>query len=308
MAPEHKLTREQLIAQLSALGFVFRDLEIVEEGAYGWEDALWNYRDLRHINVVHMAEGGGERVLYSPVSGDTLAYLMVQTFFGLRLPVVAASYLVAPRVVTHYSTLGFFVIVVETIFEERSGGSRVRSIYSMGAPPLFAFLLPLVRWALRRNSRRLMEGDRPMRLRRAQLRSWGYSYGHDGKGFTSVDSLDIQVSNVVLPRSATDGRTTVDLARELPADGEAWVGRDDHLGLRLVRRGSRLQVFPRLCPHEGASLDSSRCDGERLSCPWHGRKFSPVASFELGRPGEVETEQHRLTLTGQTLEVVRRDA
>ncbi|MBI4348316.1 MAG: Rieske 2Fe-2S domain-containing protein [Elusimicrobia bacterium] len=307
MAPDHKLTREQLIGQLNSLGFVFRDLEIVEEGDYSAEDALWNYRDLRHLNVVHAREG--ERVVYSPVCGDTLSYLLVQSVFGVNVPMTAASYLVGARTLTHYSALGFFVVIVETVFEERApGGCRVRSIYSIGAPRLLGWLIPLLRWAVRRNNERLMEGDRPMRRRRAQIRSWGYSYRYDGKDFTSVDSLDIQVSNVVLPSAPAAGRTTVDLARELPADGEAWVGKDDHLGLRLVRRGSSLQVFPRLCPHEGASLDAARCEGERLSCPWHGRRFSPVASFELGRPGTIDTEHHRLTLTGQTLEVAPRGA
>ena len=81
----------------------------------------------------------------------------------------------------------------------------------------------------------------------------------------------------------------------LSSDGEYLHGRDDHLGIQIVRSGTMISVYPRLCPHEGASLDKKNfwvCSrtreiprsgqkGHKIMCPWHGRLFEPMAIFEL---------------------------
>jgi hypothetical protein len=46
--------------------------------------------------------------------------------------------------------------------------------------------------------------------------------------------------------------------------------------LLMRRDGDDLLVWPALCPHEGAKLDESHLCDDRLSCPWHGRRFRPA--------------------------------
>ena len=78
---------------------------------------------------------------------------------------------------------------------------------------------------------------------------------------------------------------------------EWLLGRDDHLGLRVVRDGARVRVFERLCRHEGASLDRCPTGGGALECPWHGRRVAPLATFTLdGAPRSAATACHRFSL------------
>jgi nitrite reductase/ring-hydroxylating ferredoxin subunit len=51
----------------------------------------------------------------------------------------------------------------------------------------------------------------------------------------------------------------------------------------VSKRGDNILIWPGLCPHEGAKLEAAHFCKEQLCCPWHGRKFRPVA---LNKSGE----------------------
>ena len=44
----------------------------------------------------------------------------------------------------------------------------------------------------------------------------------------------------------------------------------------VVRSGAELIFVPRLCAHEGASLDCARLMNGRVSCPWHAKRIAPL--------------------------------
>jgi len=118
--------------------------------------------------------------------------------------------------------------------------------------------------------------------------------------------MDIMRPNVVLPSGRdTVPPVSVNIQEVLPADGEYLLGKDDHQGLRIVRAANALHVFPRMCPHEGASLDGQSCKSGRVHCPWHGRAFDPLAKFDLASGGvqEATTGSHWVSLDGGRLEV-----
>jgi len=298
-----KLTKDQIVERLTADGFAFARLEVVEESECSVEDAFWNYRDLGHYNVVHAARDGS-RIHYNPVSGDDLSYILVKRPLGLPWPIAATTYALDDRTLTTFSTIFCFVLIGETRFQETGRGCRVVSVYEIGSPKILRWALPIIRRLLERDHHSLMREDLPMRERRGKLRSWGFGFRSDG-ALSGEATLDLSASHVEPPIGGGENAACVALDEVLPRDGEALVGRDDHLGLRLVRRGRHLLVYPRLCPHEGASLDPAPCRGRTIHCPWHGRAFAPLAEFALDSPEErqAETSWSRITLRGRTLEI-----
>lgn len=298
-----KLTKLQIVSRLQAFGLAFTEFTMVHEGRYAAADASWNYKDLLHLNYVHQQA----RAVYTPIENDVYSCLILQKVLGFTIPVAATSYDSGRGGQVYFGTVLCFAVIVETAFEEVAPlRTRVTTTYSLGAPRALRWCLPALRWILGRNYRNLMEGDIPMRERRGLLRSWGYSFATDGH-YSSEEGLDVSKANLLNPPAGgkTEPALRVELARELPADGELLLGRDDHLGLRLARRSNRLTIYPRLCPHEGASLDGQPCLNERVQCPWHGRIAGPVACFDLARPARqtARSAYHAFSLEDGVLTV-----
>ena len=204
--------------------------------------------------------------------------------------------------------MAIFCLIVETNAEEvRPGLTSVSTNYKIGSVAFFKFLHPCIKWVLSKNYKVLMTTDVPMRERRGQLRGWGYSFEGDS-GHSFEKSLDNSKQNVIIPKEKTGENLTIDLILNdiLPSDGEFLYGRDDHLGVQIIRSAGFVSIYPRLCPHEGASLDKDNfwvCSrrrevpmsgqkGYKIMCPWHGRLFEPIAQFELSS-GEVQKAESR---------------
>ena len=177
---------------------------------------------------------------------------------------------------------------------------------------------------LRKYLKNVTTSDTPVRERRGELRGWGYSFDGDKQGHSFEKSLNTFKSNVILPAQNTNGHFPAKLKIEeiLPNDGEYLFGRDDHLGVQIVRLEDSIHIYPRMCPHDGASLDR-KCfiagkdiqikalrgkrprdipiEGKKafkITCPWHGRMFEPIASFRLN---SSETQTNSSEFTGLSL-------
>ncbi len=293
---------QQLISQLTASGLRFRGFVLALEGAHSVGDGIWNYKDVPHLPVVH-----APLLSHSThVSDGTFAAINLQKVLGLTFPVCTYAYDSGLRSLTYYSTLLFFVLIVETVFRDMGQGrTRVETTYNIGSPPALAWCYPLIRWLLTRNNRFLMSGDIAMRARRGQLRAWGYSFRQDVEGESFEGSLDIMRPNVIAPPGER-GRETVRIPiADLRERGERLVGRDDHLGLRLLLADGKVLVLPRLCPHEGACLDGLARVSDRLRCPWHGRLLPALGTLDLSGalPQSVRTPNHEVTLSDGFLTV-----
>ena len=92
---------------------------------------------------------------------------------------------------------------------------------------------------------------------------------------------------------------------------QEWlVGRDDHLGLRLVRSEQKLSVYMAGCARmKELVLDTYRCVKERITCPWHGRVFAPLAELNLLSPSvqKALTDFHEIVLEKNTLYIKIKD-
>jgi hypothetical protein len=297
-------TREQIVSDLEAQGLSFRTFSIVHDSPHALSDWDWNQRDLPHIPFVH----GGFRLVHAAAEDGLAAGIYVQRVLGLRVPMTVTFHHLAgsscARV--YQAALGPLVLVIGADLTANRTGVRVSTVYSVGSLPATRLLLPLAERLLRRNYARIHDEDEPLRRRRHALRAWGYRFTADSEGGSYGRSLDLGRANVIAP-PAEVRRERVSIAGP---DRQILIGRDDHVGLQILvdRRRGCVSIYPRMCPHEGASLDGCAEAGGALRCPWHGRRITPLASFDLHARGpEVrETPHHRLELAADVLRVAPR--
>ena len=297
MTQPKRWSKHHIIEKLSKEGLVFSEFALTDEGEYAIDDADWNYKDIPHLHHIH------ELVEAYPTTlqDDLITSLNIQKVLGIKTPLSVVNYQSGTNEQTYYTTWFFFILIVRTHYEKLTANrTRVVTTYNIGSPPILKWCTPLIRFLIRKNYRNLMSGDIPMRHRRGELRSWGYTFRKKGESYTFPETTEILQKNVILPQPAQNP-TTIDILNTLPHNGEYLVGRSDHMGVRLSREANRLDIYPRMCPHEGALLDHEKCVNRKVKCPWHGRLHSPMASFEIDSKNEQThlAEKYNLSLTWQ---------
>jgi nitrite reductase/ring-hydroxylating ferredoxin subunit len=305
-----KYSKNQIISRLKIEGLRFSEFSLIHEGNYETDDADWNYKDVPHLHHVHeLAEA-----IPTIVSDDIITSVNMQKVLWFRFPFSLTNFESGENAQTYYTTWMFYVLMIETVYEKTGPcQTRVTTTYAVGSPIWLHWTFPIIRWILKRNYDNLMSTDIPMRTRRGQLRGWGYTFFKEDSRYSFEKTMDILKSNVISPNlPVAHAGYNVSIAEVLPNDGEHFLGRDDHLGIRLVRQGNQLMFYPRMCPHEGASLDSYSCKagkdpvkGGKLQCAWHGRVFKPFANFDISNAEtqEIKTEFFIIKLDNNNLKI-----
>jgi hypothetical protein len=143
----------------------------------------------------------------------------------------------------------------------------------------------IFRWLHRPFNRRLLklqrqqdlEDNTQIRGRRFALRQRGINFATDDADFINSNIL---TDNVRLAALATPARIELGDYVEGPFHHVA-VGQVE---LILRRRDDgKVDLWPGLCPHEGARLEERHICAEEIVCPWHGRRFSMITLGERGR-------------------------
>src|ERR1700737_1102627 len=166
-------SRESLKAELEATGLVFDEFSISGAGPYPTPDADWNYKGVPHLSYMHP----GVKPVLGIVDDRTMITINLQKLFGLWLPMAVVNYQPVGPPQTYFTTWFFFVLIVTPGYEQLGPlRCRVTSHYTVGGPRLLSWVLPIIRFVLKRNNAWLMEGDIPMRTRRGDLRARGYSF------------------------------------------------------------------------------------------------------------------------------------
>ncbi len=285
-------SKDYLIKNLEKEGLKFSCFSLIHEGVYAAADADWNYKDVPHLKYVHNLVNA----YMSAVSDDFVATINAQKTFGMKLPLCVFNYQSGPNAQTYYTTWLFFVLIVETRYEELAPcKTRVTTSYHIGSPKLLRWCLPIIRWAIKRNYKDLMSTDIPMRERRGQLRLWGYAFKKEKPNYSFEETMNIAGTNVVAPLTVFTPVKIV-LEQVLPHNGnEFLVGRADAFGFRLIRKDNLVMVFPRMCLHEGASLDNQPCKKDAIiKCPWHARPYKPLVTYLLNEAAAFAIHEQKV--------------
>lgn len=294
-----KLSRIDFVKKLEAEGLHFSDLVLTSEGEYAADDSDWNYKDIPHLHYVHqLAEA------YPALIGDdVICSINMQNIMGIWFPVTLVNYELAKYQQVYYTTLFFFALVIETNTVEIAPlKSRVTTTYSIGAPKWLTWATPIIKKLIQNNYKDLMSTDIPMRERRGELRKLGYQFHKKGDRYSFTETVDVSGTNVSVPPGKS---TTVECnyVALLTLSNEALVGDTGLLGFRLVRKENEVFVFPRTCPHEGASVEKADCSSGVVHCPWHGRRLVPIAKFKWLQDISTSTSAYRVKASGYMLSV-----
>lgn len=262
-----------LVKKMEAGGYRFMRFEIACEDPCLPVDVEWNYKDLVHVGHVHSHMS--RQFFY--IGENIYTTIDLQKFLGITLPQSGVFYVTDDNRIVVHTTLFFYVIFVEIRYELVGDLQTCTTTnYAVGTRSrLLGLLDPLIRFALRRNWARFTKDDRPLRQRRGALRKKGYSF-IDRSPIDHRVTLDTSEPGVVLPSNPPEGRTNAFVVSD-HVNTSVIVGDADHLGLQISFGPDEIKIFPRLCPHRGASLDSCSLSGNAIECPWHGRQFRPLA-------------------------------
>jgi len=254
-------------------------------------DLVWNHMDQNHRPLVHRTYGEAMRVFI----GEPAAFSL--TRFGSWPAVI-------PVFDGYYGEGGFYqvvclfglLVVVNTIeCKTAETGTSMEIDWAIASHWSLRFLHPLLSKRLMRLNLVQNAEDDEIRDRRVALRAAGYRFLTDTPNFINANALR---NNVVFP--AVSGTHSVALdgiadgeVRRLEVAGRAYI---------LRRAGDGFDVWPGVCPHEGAALTPKHlCDGI-VECPWHGLKYG------LRRMGRGDAAivlcGARLEVDGQTLRVM----
>ena len=302
-------SKDELVAKLTATGFVFSEFQMVNEGDYAPFDADWNYKDIPHLNILHKLVDG----FPTSIEEFVITSVNLQKVAGFVVPMVVVNYQSGKDRQTYYTSFFGFLLVVETTWQALGEiRTRVVTTYAIGSKGYLKFLHPVIRRLITRNYENLMTEDIPMRTRRGQLRQWGYGFRTDGPPHSFTSTLHILDENMVEKKEMQPpAPLRIDRAQLESVRGEdILTTRSDHWGLRLSATENQLLVFPRLCPHEGACLDRQVLTQGAVRCPWHGRVLRPLVALPLpwaGQGESIELRYHRLRLIPEGLEIEFKD-
>ncbi len=298
---EKALSFDSMVRRIEKQGYRFSQFETSTIDPCHSIDVEWNYKDIAHVEHIH-SHVAREFTFVGENSYTTLDF---QNLFGISIPQSTAFYSTEDNRLIAHTTLFLYIILVEVSFEQLDDDSaKTTTRYAIGVKMRIGELLfPIIRRALRSNWERFMKEDRPMRIRRGELRK---------NGFTLVDRSPVdmrktlQISDVGV-RPPAEYEVGADFSLNVADNLNKFVqlGNSDHYGLQVRFTERMISIFPRLCPHRGASLDTDNCDGNFVKCPWHGRKYSPLCSIKNnGERQGFSGQFHHCTYNGNTLEIV----
>ena len=269
-----KPTQAQVVSTLRAQGYHFRGFQFSVEDPCSAEDVDWNYKDIAHPHFLHRHV----RRCYAFADADGYSCIDLHRVLGFQLAQSVSTWVSGPNRLTTQTVSFFLIFLIEVSIEDvDENRARTTTRYEIGATsrPLLALAFPAPKWLLQRNCNEFLREDQGMRVRRGELRRQGFRFAKHGIAST----LQISANNVVPPAvPCTHGVTCIDLTQR---DGRMiQIGRSDHFGLQVALQPDRVEIYPRLCPHEGACLDALHAPGQpAIQCPWHGRSFQPIVTL-----------------------------
>ena len=271
-----------IIGALKKNGFFFSKFTLYSNGNWDFDDADWNYKDIPHLKHVHKLIEAHP----SYINDDFISSVGVQKIPPfIKIPITLTIYDTSPSELTYYSSLLFWIIVVKTkIVRNSYNNTTVETEYNIGSTKFFQLAVPLIKFLIRRNYKDLMSGDLPMRERRGFLRENGISFiknKKDGK-YTFLETTELSKSKLIYPENVKNKTAifTVEL-NELNIDEYIYLG-DSITGLILIKYLNKIEIFRRICDHEGAEIKIESYDNQacKMICPWHGKKIPPIAKIE----------------------------
>lgn len=228
-------------------------------------DMEWNFYDEPHRQYVHNTYDN----LYKVMTGK---YFSVNIVRWKKLPIffqVANAKIDDGMMYQSMTILGIICVHQIATFTPKDKHTIILNVKWWTASHwIFKWLhRPFNKMLLKLQKKQDREDNEEIRQRRVDLRCAGFSFTTDNPDFINSNTLS---NNVILP----DFISPTSLSIEAYSPNQIHSIKLGPLELMLKKIEEGVQIWPGICPHEGALLDSKHiCEGV-AHCPWHGRTFN----------------------------------
>ena len=276
-------TSAQLIKDFKKSNILFKSFTVSTGGDYFTPDDVdWNFKDNLHMDHVHSGFTGHT----INFTDSTISHIFIQNLLGFKFPIIVYQYDSGKDELTYLSTFLSFVLITNTKSKQVKNKTDVTTTYNVGASKmLLKLFFPLIKYSLTKNYKILMNEDGVMRERRGQLRKWGAEFIKYQDRYTFLETMEISKSKCKFKASLFNSKIASRYEiKEKYSDGsikEFVTGQSDVWGLRGLIQKDKIIIYPRMCDHQGASLDEAKFQNTRIVCPWHNKKISPIHSQEI---------------------------
>lgn len=252
------------------------------------EDHAWNHMDQDHRPWIHRTYTEALRV----ARGKDFAVSLTQLKLGpFKFSVLVTDVRVSENLCYQSYSL-FNLIYVHNLTHNLD--KRIHIEWYLVSHRLFKFLHPLLHWRLRRLNRVQIAEDVKIIGQRKELRQKGYTFDTDKPDYLNSNSVE----NGVTAPSLTK-KVSLDLSSLV--EGTATKLSEENVSFLVEKKGAEFQVWPTVCPHQGATLSLENKCGKKLQCQWHGFKISGVTLSSSNPTATLNFYQ--LELVGSRLHV-----
>jgi nitrite reductase/ring-hydroxylating ferredoxin subunit len=264
---EQHIPPNEIVERLSRLApgtVVTHDgLDVIYDGYV--RDMEWGVFDLIHRIYVH-----GTYANFIPLVSSKDVSVLVTPWQRLPLYLQVTTARLAPGFFYQsFSVLGLLYCHQMSKMTQEGDKTRVVMDWYIASHRFLKFLHPIFNRRLRKLQNVQNAEDVPVRDRRLALRKRGIKFATDVPDF--INSNDLR-DHVILPKLEAPVRFSLS-ALDDRATTQITFGAAEFL---IRREGNDILVWPSLCPHEGALMRAENLCGDKLSCPWHGRTFTPT--------------------------------
>lgn len=230
-------------------------------------DLEWNFYDEIHRNFVHNTYHG----MYKVMTGN---YFSVNIVRWQNLPLFLQ---VANAKIDHnlfyqcMTVMGILCLHQVQRLIQKDDHVLIKVDWYTASHWLFRFLHGAFnKRLLKLQKKQDQEDNTEIRARRFDLRCKGFSFSTDNPNFVNSNCL---TNNVYLPPLTE----SVNLFLKDYIPGQTYRVECGPVELMLCRHDeNRVELWPAICPHEGALMDERHLCNKVMSCPWHGRTFPGV--------------------------------
>ena len=302
---DKKPSFRNLIEKFKNHGFYFSEFKLQCEDPCLPVDTEWNYKDIAHVSFLH--DHAIREFTY--IGNNVYNTLDIQKVMGITIPQSTTFYSTEKdnKLISH-TTLFFGIVLVEVSYELVGElKTRTTTSYAIGSKFFLGKLLhPIIKFGVIRNWKRFTKDDRPVRKRRGELRQKGYIFDMRSpvNHLKTIDTYENGVSIKPESNNHISNKKNDKVIISENMNKNIFLGEDDHLGLQIKITSNTIRIFPRLCPHQGGSLDNCSINDFSIACPWHGRKFKALCSIlHNGKKQTYLGPYHKVNYENDTLEI-----
>ena len=294
-------SQAEFAASFERTSYRFKYFDLTLESGGDPIDVMFNYKDLAHLKVVHNTFD----IFYSHIGDDVQSCVVMQKLFGMNFPLTHLALEVGENRLFFHELVP--VRPADKRSDDRAAGGPSRTdeddLRHRRTEDPAAAGLPDPQAPAHAQLSHPDEGRCPHARPARRVAPLGRTAAQDqlllprDPGFARSKCAS---------RRSRNGACSCSIALStLAPNMPTMVGRSDHYGLQLWRRDEAIEIFPRMCPHEGACLDQKTLKADKsISCPWHGRRLGPILRIDLpARPAEFATAFHRYTVSGDELRI-----